>query len=387
MKAWQAAAVGIVVLLSACSDVADVATNPPSGKSLLQPVDGPSNSLSTGSQAPPSSVPPEYQHFTWIDVSVDVGWVNATTAYGQAIVRYGGNNATADVDLIVRNAQGITVGSNHGTAQASWVLPGDHVLYASTNVYVSQACGLIAQATAVGSVFDSFFAANQSTAIWGKKIESGSNGSPQPPCPLPPTTSPTGGDGSTPGTTGSTPPPTYQPAPFVPTGHWECVIWYMGTDYQREYCTWYPDYMRAPKTAPSLALIAGDASARTLASPDLRSVFVIVTDQLPADAMAVIERHRQGPFRNVLLVPSSTIRPAVLVAALRALADSRVRDGETPTKDLQLTLRGGILDRQIPAAAREYATGFVSLIAGARRADAGPYGVRPILEIRLGDRN
>jgi hypothetical protein len=62
----------------------------------------------------------------------------------------------------------------------------------------------------------------------------------------------------------------------------------------------------------------------------------------------VIERHMQGPYKNVLLVPSSTIRPAVLVAALQALADSRGIKGETPAKDLQLTLKGGVLDPQIP---------------------------------------
>jgi hypothetical protein len=102
--------------------------------------------------------------------------------------------------------------------------------------------------------------------------------------------------------------------------------------------------------------------------------------------MAVVERHRQGPFKNVLLVPSSTIRPAVLVAALRALSDSRGREGETPVKDLALTLKGGILDEQIPAAARDYAASFTALIANAKRGDAGAYGLRPILELRLGDR-
>jgi hypothetical protein len=88
----------------------------------------------------------------------------------------------------------------------------------------------------------------------------------------------------------------------------------------------------------------------------------------------------------VLLVSSSTVRPAVLVAALRALADSRARDGETPSKDLQLTLKGGVLDAQIPATAREYAARFASLIASAKSANAGAYGVRPILELRLDDR-
>ena len=161
----------------------------------------------------------------------------------------------------------------------------------------------------------------------------------------------------------------------------------MGTDYEKEYCTWYPDYDRLPRSSPTFALSASDdAPSRALTSADLPSVFVIVSDQVPASAMAVIERRRQGPFKNVLLVPSSTIRPAVLVAALRALADSRGREGETPAADLTLTLKGGILDQQIPAAARDYAASFTALIANAKRGDAGAYGLRPILELRLGDR-
>jgi hypothetical protein len=208
------------------------------------------------------------------------------------------------------------------------------------------------------------------------------------PCSYPPATSPTGGDGSTtpPSGGGTTDPYWYYPGPSAPLGHWVCVIYFMGTDYEEEYCTWYPDYTRLPKTSPSYAL-AGHAGASHIPSAaTLPSVFVIVSDQVPADAMAVIERHKQGSFRNVLLVPSSTIRPATLVAALQALADSRDERGETPDKDLQLTLKGSILDQQIPAAARDYAASFASLIANARPADAGAYGVRPILEIRLGDR-
>ena len=67
-------------------------------------------------------------------------------------------------------------------------------------------------------------------------------------------------------------------------------------------------------------------------------------------------------------------------------ADSRGTQGETPAKDLQLTLKGGILDQQIPAAARDYAASFTALIATAKRGQAGAYGLRPMLELRLADR-
>lgn len=393
MKAWQAAAFGLAaVLFAACTESSSIPTEVSTTiPRITAPADGISRSVSTGSQTPPSSVPPEYQHYTWISVSVDVGW-NGTMAYGQAIVRFGANNATADIELTVRNSEGTLLGSNHGTAQVSYVFPGDHVLYASTNVTVAQSCGLIAQATAAGSAYDSFFAANQSILSWGKKSESASNGSSQPACPVPAPASPpppTGGDGSTPPSSGGTtspPPPTYQPAPFVPSGHWECVWYFLGTDYAREYCTWYPDYARLPKSSPAFALTPGAAASHTSTAGDQASVFVIVSDQVPADAIAVIERHKQGPYRNVLLVPSSTIRPAVLVAVLQALAEARGKHGEIPDKEYQLTLKGGILDQQIPAAARDYAASFTALIASAKRGDAGTYGLRPILEIRLGDR-
>jgi len=388
MKTWQAAVTVLsMIVIGACGESEAVPTLPSeqgAAGAALKP-DAPSRSISTGSQTPPSSVPPEYKHYTWIDVTADAGWLDANTAYGQVVVQFGANNAVADVELIIRNASGTILASNKGHAQASYVLPGDHTLRASTNAYVSQTCGAVAQATGNGTVYDSFMTATQSMLSWGQKGGSDTKSAPQPACVTAPPPPPTGGDGSTP-PGGTTQPPTYQPAPFVPSGHWECVVYYAGTDYQREYCTWYPDYDRLPKTSPAFALIAGHGTARTFTAADLPSVFVVVSDQVPADAMAVIERHKQGPFKNVLLVPSSTIRPAVLVAALQALADSRGKQGETPDKDFQLTLKGGILDQQIPAAARDYAASFTALIANAKRGDAGVYGQRPILEFRLGDK-
>ena len=116
-------------------------------------------------------------------------------------------------------------------------------------------------------------------------------------------------------------------------------------------------------------------------------MFVIVSDQLPADAIAVIERHKTGPLRNVLLVPSSTIRPAVFVAAMQALYDSRDKDGDALTKELSIVLRGSILDQEIPSTARDYAGAFTAQIASSRKGDAGVYGMRQIIEFKLGAKN
>jgi hypothetical protein len=411
MKVWQAAILAVALSSgTACSDLTNAPTSLDTDPPRIEaPTDGPQRSVSSGSQTPPASVPPEYQHYTWIDVDVDAGWVDAHTAYGQTIVRYGGNNATADIDLSVRDGKGALIASNHGSAQASHVFPVERSLYASTNVYVTPTCGLVAQGTGTGSVYDSFLSASQSMLTWGKKIESGTKSVPQPECapttcldasatnyggPLPctyppPPAPPSGGDGAPAPPSFGTPtePVVYEPGPSTPSGHWECTIWYMGTDYEREYCTWYGDYARIAAGDATRSRSAGElAGARTTLAADLPSVFVIVSDQVPADAMAVIERRRQGPFRNVLLVPSASLRPADFVAALRALADSRAKDGETPVKDLQLTLKGSVLDQQIPRAVREYAAAFTALVARAKRADAGAYGTRQVLEIRLADR-
>jgi hypothetical protein len=391
MKTWQIAALGITSLLgTACSDLEPVPTQAPH---QLPPIAAPHEdpdrviAMTDGGS---SDVPEEFiGHYTWLDVSADVGWMSPNQAYGQAILRYWASNATASVELKVTNASGSVVGSNTASSQDWHLIPWKGTLYASTTVMVSATCGLIAQASAKGTVWDSAISSSQGLLSWGNKVDSEGKSAPQPACVPPPTspTSPSGGDGSTPPSTGTTQPPTYEPAPFVPSGHWECVIWYMGTDYQREYCTWYPDYAKLPVGTMSLTRLSAPGSVRHASSAaDVPSIFVIVSDKVPANAMAIVERHRQGPFKNVLLVPSPNVRPAVLVAALRALSDSRAKHGETPAIDLELRLEGSILDQQIPVAARDYAANFVALIGKAGQRDAGAYGVRQVLELRLGDR-
>ena len=395
MKVWQAIGLTLVSLLSAgCSEFETVPTQVPheaTAPRIEVPEGAPERVISMG-DTPPDDIPEEFiGHSTWIDVSADVGWMSPNQAYGQAIVRYWASNAKAVVALKVRNAQGVQVGENSATEQAWWLIPLKKTLYASTAVMVSGTCGHIAQATASGTVWDSAISSSQGLLSWGNQARSANKSAAQPACAptncldatatnyggsLPCTYSPSGttygnGDGSSPPPTGgTTQPPTYQPAPFVPSGHWECVIWYSGTDYQREVCTWYAENAtRLATSAPSLTrLRATNAASSSRLATGLPSVFVIVTDQLPAGASAVIERHRYGPYRNVLLIPSSTIRPAALVAALRALAESRARHGETPTKELQLTLDGTVLDQHVPAATRAYAGSFSALIASAKRA-------------------
>jgi hypothetical protein len=376
---------------------------------LAVPIDG-RRVTSVIGEDPPPTAPPEYQHYTWINVTADAGWLDSHTAYGQSIVQYGANNATADINLTVRNAAGAVIGANAGHAADSWVFPGDHVLRTSTTVYVTPTCGSVAQGAAAGTAFDSWLSTSQSTVKWGDKQDTDTKSSPQASCPPPANTcvdtQATNYGGSLPCTyappppTGSGPqvppppsgptypganyPPTYTPS--APPGYWLCVTWNAGTPYETRNCTWVTTgYDRLAARPASLSRIAlPGAPARAQSSTDLPSVFVIVSDQVPADAIAVIERHKTGPFKNVLLVPSSTVRPAVFVAVMQALYDSRDKDGEAPAKELSLTLRGTILDQQIPSADRDYAAAFTALISSAKKSNAGTYGTLPIVEFKLG---
>ena len=378
------------------------------GDAHYQPSISPSATEITPS---PTTTPDAFIYY-----SSTVPYVNGRTVAIVSSVTYFGNIALTTVSYRANDAAGNVVIprsslTNRGLGQrancvgSSWLCSWTFTLQTVVTLDLGKDCGITVWASANHTAQWTTPAAYKiPAAIWGSTYAgnpevSATNGPCAPPVcldagatnyggPLPCTYPvPGGGDGSTPPPTGgTTQPPTYQPGPYVPSGHWECVIYFMGTDYQKEYCTWYADYARVPKSSPAFSLSAGTPTTASQPAAVLPSVFVIISDQVPSDAIAVIERHTQGPYKNVLLVPSSTIRPAVLVAALQALADSRGIKGETPAKDLQLTLKGGVLDPQIPAVARDYASSFTAMIANAGRGDAGPYGQRPILEIRLGDR-
>jgi hypothetical protein len=404
MKTWQPAVLAMALILaSACGEVETVPTQAPTEAvpRTMTPDAAPRRSIAIGSQTPPSSVPPEYQHYTWLDVVADVGFLPSNYAYGQAIVSYGGNNATAGVTLSARNTSGTQVAVNSGSAQDSHVFPANYSLTASTNMYLPATCGLSVQATAVGSAWDEFFNTGLSVLKWGQRAGSDSKTAVQSACAPPPTcqdytatnyggplpcTYPAPTGGATPPSTPTTGTATYSPPTSYGTiGHWECTTWNSGTEYEVRNCIWVQGYgARIASSDASLTRLVASGPAYTLAEADLPSVFVIVSDQLPAGAMAVVERHRQGPQTNVLLVPSSNVRPAVFVAAMRALYDSRAKDGETPAKELTLELKGTVLDQQVPAALRDYAAAFTALVASAKRANAGAYGTRPIVEFRMG---
>ena len=213
-----------------------------------------------------------------------------------------------------------------------------------------------------------------------------------------PCTYPVPGEGET-----STPPSSYEPAeppaPVYPVyfepmpGGWNCNIWNPDADYPTEKCIWveYND-AKLPTTSGQLALsrTAANSEFWSSASQDVNtkpfaSVFVIVSDSMPQDAMAVVERRTKGPYKNVILVPSSTIRPAVLAAAMRFLYDSRAKHGETPAVQRFSQLRGQILDQSVPLATRDVAVPFATLLAAAERRDMGRYGRRQVLVLRMLD--
>ena len=392
-----------VLVLGACEEGSQLPTESHHPTPRVDaPTDRPNAVVSIGSQTPTAGVPPEYQQATWLTIQADAGWVSANTAYGQGILEYGGNNATLDVNLVVRNVNGTVIASNSAHSADSHVFPSRYSMNRTTNAYVTQTCGLIAQATATGEAWDSFLSSSQQYLVWGKLAGSDTKGVPQQACPT---------TGSTSSGSGYYPPPTTDPYsytysypyPNITPGHWECIYYNYGTYYELQNCYYYPSTItygsRAPST-PTLLASRGTLTPTTIgasssttngtngasSAAELPSVYVVVSDQVPDSALAVIERHAQGPFRNVLLVPSRTIRPAVFAAALQALLESRAARGETPSRDLRLVLRGDVLDQQIPSDVRNYAEVFTNLLASARPVAAGPLGTVPLLHLYMAQR-
>lgn len=412
MKVWKLAVLWAPLVAAACSEVETVPTQSP--KAVTTPIASPEEpaqrNISTGSQNPPASAPPEYQHYTNIDVRADVGF-SGQTAWGQSVVNYGGTTATAQVDLVGRNTVGNIVASNSATTQDSHVFPGDYGLTASTRMYVPASCGISAQATARGSVWDAFINSSQSMLQWGNKGGSDSKDALQPPCPTVPTPpdcksissrlgpladcqspppAPGGGETSPPSGSPSQPPPeppTYSPPYFQPKPWTEvCYTRYPGTDYERQECYRQENNdARISASNEPLAAFRGIGTASAFDGKEsFPSVYVIVSEVVPAGAMAVVVRHKEGPYRNVILVPTAKIRPAELVRAMLFLYDHRIKNGETPRKNVTAHLRGTLSDSDVSAAERVYAATFTALLDRAKKANLGEFGSHPVLEIHMG---
>src|SRR3954447_13274013 len=176
----------LVASMSCCAcDEQVVPTEQSKGAAPLLHVPGEDRRVIVAGDDPPPSAPPEFQQYTWINVTADAGWLDAHTAYGQAINQYGANNATADVSLSVRNASGTIIGTNSNHAADSYVFPGDHTLRTSTTVYVMPTCGSVAQAAANGTAFNTWLSTGQSMVKWGEKADGDSKTAPQASCPPP----------------------------------------------------------------------------------------------------------------------------------------------------------------------------------------------------------
>ena len=229
-----------------------------------------------------------------------------------------------------------------------------------------------------------------SVMIWGSAFAGNAqvkayNGACEPPPPPPPP--PSGGDGSTePSTT--TPPPVYVPPYYEPKpGEYVCIVHYEGTDYEWRECWWVENNDARIAHGGALRSIANAGAEQPSFASGAKpaSVFVIVSDQVPAGAMAVVDRHKQGPYKNVLLVPSTNFRPAELVRAMRYLYASLDAEGETPQKEFTALLKGVVNDGDVTAAERDYAATFTTMLSKAKSGNVGAYGARPFLEIQLGE--
>ena len=171
------------------------------------------------------------------------------------------------------------------------------------------------------------------------------------------------------------------------SGQYVCIVHNQGTDYEWRECWWVENndtrIANGGAARQSFGAVANGASFTS--GNKLPSVFVVVSDQLPVGAMAVLDRHKQGPYKNVLLVPSMNFRPAELVRAMRYLYATLAAEGETPPKEFTAQLNGTVSDSDVSPAERDYAATFTALLSKAKNGNVGTYGTRPVLEIQLGE--
>ena len=333
-------------------------------------------------------------------------FVNGSSATVVSSVTYFGNLATTEQSYEVRDLQGLVISPqrtvvNRGEGEpypcigaSAFTCSFTFKLTTTSEVGLGSFCGRVITAWA-GHRAEWYMGATKYIAvqIWGTTFASdprvsannGACAAPPPPPPPPPPTG--GGDGSTPPST-STPPPVYVPPYYSPKpGQYVCIVHYAGTDYEWRECWWVENndtrITNGAAARSSIAAVADNASFTS--GNKLPSVFVVVSDQVPAGAMAVLDRHKQGPFKNVLLVPSANFRPAELVRAMRYVYASLAADGETPPKEFTAILKGSVDDTDVSAVERDYAATFTAMLSRAKSGNVGAYGSRPVLEIELGE--
>jgi hypothetical protein len=339
--------------------------------------------------------------------SSTVVFVNGSSATVLSSVIYFGNLATTDQTFEVRDLKGTLIspartvinrgeGEHYPCVGSSWLACSFTFKFVTnSDVSLGVSCDRVVTAWA-GHRAEWYLGASKylGVQIWGSTFSndaraSADNGPCAPPPPPPPPSSPPsgGGDGSTPPSE-STPPPLYVPPYYSPKpGQWVCIVHNGGTDYEWRDCWWVENNDTRIATGGAVRSTLGAAFDQpSFTSEDKRpSVFVVISDAVPAGSMAVFERHKQGPYKNVLLVPSANFRPAELVRTMRYVYASLAADGETPAKELSIQLKGTVNDAEVSAVERDYAATFTTMLSKAKSGNVGAYGARPFLEIQLGE--
>ena len=171
--------VGILIVSAACSETNALLT---ATAPAVTPDATPRRYVvEEGPQDPPPDVPPEQQTYTELTVEAGAGFIG-NTAYGEAIIRYNGTDATGKVHIdVTRGAT--SYGSADGRKEQSDFLPADRSFAATTTRLLPGSCGFIVNTLAEGSVLNKAInIANYSLMVWGQKAGSDTKGAEAPRC-------------------------------------------------------------------------------------------------------------------------------------------------------------------------------------------------------------
>ena len=181
-----------VALATGCTDTTrpEASVNAPA----IAPPQTSAHYTEIGPQAAPAGATAEWTAATWISVRAAVGFYYdavspdegvpgnvRSTAWGQAIINYLGNEADGSVTLTVRK-NGSMVSQTSAQASERHLFPYSYSFSAYAQIPVAAPCGYTAEAAAVGEAWNRAIIPPVGWMEWGRKKDSEVKTAAQPPC-------------------------------------------------------------------------------------------------------------------------------------------------------------------------------------------------------------